>query len=75
MPTPTAVEITLADEERAVLDGWTRRRKTAQAVALRARIVLAAADGVSNRDIAVAEGVSRPTDGHEVAQPVCGEAS
>ena len=43
MPTPTAVEITLSDEERSVLEAWTRRRTTAQALALRARIVLGAA--------------------------------
>ena len=43
MPTPTAVEIVLSDEERAALEAWTARRKTAQALALRARIVLAAA--------------------------------
>ena len=43
MPTPTAVEIALTDEERSALEAWTRRRTTAQALALRARIVLAAA--------------------------------
>jgi hypothetical protein len=39
MPTPTAVEIALSDEERLVLEAWTRRRTTAQALALRARIL------------------------------------
>jgi transposase len=33
----------LADEERAVLERWTRRAKSSQALALRARIVLACA--------------------------------
>jgi transposase len=61
MPTPTAVEITLTDEERSVLEAWTRRRNTAQALALRARIVLAAAGQLTNADIAALEGVSRPT--------------
>ena len=61
MPTPTAVEITLTDEERSVLQAWTRRRKTAQALALRARIVLAAAGQLTNQEIAALEGVSRPT--------------
>jgi transposase len=61
MPIPTAVEIVLTDEERAVLEGWTARRKTAQAVALRARIVLAAAGRLTNREIAELEGVSGPT--------------
>jgi len=52
MPTPTAVEIVLSDEERSVLESWTARRKTAQALALRARIVLAAAGQLTNREIA-----------------------
>ena len=38
-----------------------RRRKTAQALALRARIVLAAAGHLTNQEIAELEGVSRPT--------------
>ena len=37
MPSPTAVQITLSDDERSVLVSWTSRRKTAQALALRAR--------------------------------------
>ena len=61
MPTPTAVEITLSDEERSVLEAWTRRRSTAQALALRARIVLGAAGQLTNAEIAELEGVSRPT--------------
>ena len=61
MPTPSAVEIALSDEERVVLGAWTSRRKTAQALALRARIVLAAAGGLSNAQIAEAQRVSRPT--------------
>ncbi len=61
MPTPTAVEITLTDEERSVLEAWTRRRTTAQALALRARIVLAAAGRLTNAEIAALEGISRPT--------------
>ena len=61
MPTPTAVEIILTDEERAALRAWTARRKTGQALALRARIVLAAAGQLTNREIAELEGVSAPT--------------
>jgi transposase len=61
MPTPIAVEITLSDEERSVLEAWTSRRKTAQALALRARIVLAAAGQLTNREIAELEGVSART--------------
>ena len=61
MPIPIAVEIELCDEERSVLEAWTRRRTTAQALALRARIVLAAAGQLTNAEIAELEGVSRPT--------------
>ena len=61
MPTPTAIEIQLSDQERSVLEAWTRRRKTAQALALHARIVLAAAGHLTNQEIAELEGVSRPT--------------
>ena len=38
------VRIELTSEERATLERWVRRRGTAQALALRARIVLACAD-------------------------------
>ena len=49
------------DEERSALEAWTSRRKTAQALALRARIVLAAAGQLTNREIAALEGVSART--------------
>jgi hypothetical protein len=39
MPIPTAVSIELTDEERAVLESFTRRHTSAQALALRSRIV------------------------------------
>lgn len=45
-------ELTLSDNERTQLDQWARRRKTAQALATRARIVLACAGGRSNQDVA-----------------------
>ncbi len=45
-------ELTLSDEERAALEGWVRRRSTPQAWALRCRIVLACAEGASNKDVA-----------------------
>ena len=48
---PTA-EIVLSEEERETLQRWARRPKSAQALALRCRIVLAAAEGRLNRDIA-----------------------
>jgi transposase len=57
------VELALSDEERATLDRWSRRAKSAQALALRCRIVLACADGLSNVEVANLLGVSRPTVG------------
>ena len=61
MPIPSAVEVKLCDEERAVREGWTRRRTTARALVLGARVVLAAAGQLTNGEIAELEGVSRPT--------------
>jgi transposase len=58
---PTALE--LSEAERAELQGWSRRRKTAQALALRARIVLRAAEGLSNTAIADGLGVAKHTVG------------
>ncbi len=58
---PTVLE--LSEAERAALEGWSRRRKTAQALALRARIVLRAAAGLSTTAIAAELGVSKPTVG------------
>jgi transposase len=49
----------LTIEERDELLGLTRRRKTAQQIALRARIVLACADGSQNKDVAAQLGVSK----------------
>ena len=61
VPAPTAVVVELSDEERGRLEAWSGRGKTAQALALRSRIVLAAAEGVSNVEIVARERVSRPT--------------
>ena len=47
--------------ERETLQGWARRPKTAQALALRARIVLACASGKSNMDVSRELRVSPPT--------------
>ncbi|GFG84353.1 hypothetical protein MALGJ_23360 [Mycolicibacter algericus] len=52
MPSPHAAKIVLTDDERAELESWTRRRNSAASLALRARIVLACADGGSNVQIA-----------------------
>jgi transposase len=59
MPSPQAVELVLTDEERAQLESWARRRTSAQALAQRSRIVLAAADGVANSEIARRLGIHR----------------
>ena len=48
---PTA-QIVLSDDERETLERWARRPKTGQALALRCRIVLAAATGITNQQIA-----------------------
>ena len=62
MANPHAIPITLSDADRGQLQGWVRRRKTGQALATRARIVLAcAAPGSTNGGVAAALGVSRPT--------------
>src|SRR5882757_6367752 len=49
---PRRVDVTLSDEERELLERWARRPKTGQALALRCRIVLAAAEGMTNQQIA-----------------------
>jgi hypothetical protein len=42
----------LSDEERSELESLASRRKTAQVLALSARIVLAGAEGAQNKDVA-----------------------
>ena len=62
MPRPFAASITLSADDRATLTNWARRPKTAQALALRARIILAAAEpGMTNGAVAARLGVTRPT--------------
>ena len=58
-------ELVLTAEERAVLERFTNRRKTAQALALRARIVLACAEKAqpSNQQVAQRLGVNQATVG------------
>jgi transposase len=58
-----APRIVLTAEERAELEALSSRRKTAQALALRARIVLACARGAQSKDVAVELGVSANTVG------------
>ncbi len=58
---PRAVEVVLADDERRVLEGWASRRSSAQGMAVRARIVLGAAGGESNTQLAERLGLTRMT--------------
>ncbi len=58
-PKPVALELT--PDERQTLDGWARRPTTAQRLAGRSRIVLAAANHKSNAAIAAELGVTVPT--------------
>ena len=55
--------LTLDDEEREALVRWARRPKTAQALALRARIILSGADGLDNTAVSIQLGVSQQTVG------------
>ena len=51
----------LRSGDRELLESWTRSSSIRAGLAQRARIVLLAADGVSNTEIAERVGVSRPT--------------
>ncbi len=53
----------LSDDELQELQGWLRRSRTSQALALRARIVLACAEGVSDTAVAERLGMTRVTVG------------
>jgi transposase len=53
--------LVLSDAERQRLQNWAARRKTAQGLALRARIVLACAEGRSNTAVAARLRVNRGT--------------
>ena len=56
---PHAFAIDLSEADRTELQRWARRRKTAQALALRSRIVLACAEpGVTNTALAARLGAS-----------------
>jgi transposase len=56
-------EVVLSSEDRSVLGRWARRPNSAQALALRCRIVLAAADGESSQAIAARLGCNPSTVG------------
>lgn len=59
-PTP---DILLSEAERETLERWARRPKSAQALALRCRIVLACAEGQTNGEIAAELSCNRTTVG------------
>src|SRR3954471_19380707 len=61
MPARAEVVLDEQEQERELLERWARRPKTSQALALRCRIVLAAAEGRSSREIAAALGCSDDT--------------
>jgi transposase len=61
MPDPRPVVIELSEAEREQLESWSRRRSSAQALAERSRIVLAAADGLNNTEIAERLGLNVST--------------
>ena len=56
-----AIPIVLRDEERATLTMWARRRTAAARLVTRARIVLAAASGAENQELAAQWGLARGT--------------
>ena len=61
MPGPKLPSVEMTAEERAALERLVRRHTTGQQLAERARIVLLAADGLSNSEIARAIGVHLDT--------------
>ena len=56
-------ELVLTAEERAELTRWSRRHSSAQALALRSRIILGCADGVDNKTVGARLGCSENTVG------------
>ncbi len=65
-----AVSIDLSEAERGALEGLSRRRRTAQGLARRAQIVLWAAAGLQNKQIAAHLG-SESDDRRQMASAVC----
>src|SRR3982074_148858 len=55
----SAKPLVLSAEELDELRALTRRKKTAKQIALRARVILACAEGAQNKDVAAQLGVSK----------------
>jgi hypothetical protein len=70
MPSSLLVPVELSDDERAQLESWTRRRTSAEALALRSRIVLLAAAGRNNTEIAGAHAIAAGVLQRECAREV-----
>ena len=64
-----AQPLTLTPEQRATLVRWSRGRSTPARLVLRAKIVLLAADGLMNKDIALE--LASAQHGWALAQPFC----
>jgi len=63
MASPILSPVVLSAEERETLTRWTRRPSTAQALAFRARVILACAEGASVSAVATRLEAARPTVG------------
>lgn len=59
----SAIEVVLDEQEQVTLEKWSKGRMTPVRVMMRAKIVLFAASGMENKDIAVALGIGRDTVG------------
>src|SRR6516225_701023 len=59
MPMRRACQITLSDADRTTLERWARGRSTQARLVTRARVVLAAAAGTENKEIAADLRISR----------------
>src|ERR1700685_2929413 len=68
MPISVAVSIEVSEQERVQLEASARRRSSAQALAQRSRIVLLAAEGLNNTEIAERLGVD-PAMGRKGRSP------
>jgi transposase len=55
--------VVLADDERSKLESWSRRSTSQQRLAIRARIILACAEGLKNREVAHRLNVTQQTVG------------